>query len=204
MDGRIEMSELDIVEQSVEDLADYGSVPISFEVRDILDIEVVGRGLGGFLLSRREIEPPYVKDYDAFEEAGPASWAERWDISNWGILSAFLDGSRVGGCVLAYDTPGVHKLEGRKDIAALWDIRVTPERRREGIGSRLFHAAEDWAGRRGCSLLKVETQNINVPACRFYLKQGCVLGLMNRYAYREYPDEVELVWYKELRDRERV
>ncbi|NQT85506.1 GNAT family N-acetyltransferase [bacterium] len=192
------MTQPDIIEQSVADLSDYSTIPIAFEARAILDVEVVDHGLGGFVLSEREIESPHVKDYDAFKGEGPAPWADRWDISNWGILSAFLDGSRVGGCVVAWDTPGVHKLEGRKDVAALWDLRVHPAHRRTGVGSKLFQAAVAWAKERGCRCLKVETQNINVPACRFYARQGCVLGSINRYGYDEFPDEVELVWYKEL------
>jgi GNAT superfamily N-acetyltransferase len=192
------MVEPEIVEQSVEDLGEYSSVPIWFEVRSVLDVRVIDHGLGGFVLSERRIETPYVKDYDAFKGAGPTRWGDRWDISNWGVLSAFVKGSRAGGCVVAYDTLGVHKLEGRQDIAALWDLRVHPDLRGNGIGSRLFQAAVAWATKRNCCILKVETQNINVPACRLYAKLGCVLGLINRYAYAEFPDEVELVWYKEL------
>ncbi|MFZ4395340.1 MAG: GNAT family N-acetyltransferase [Kiritimatiellia bacterium] len=52
--------------------------------------------------------------------------------------------------------------------------------------------------RRKCRRLKVETQNINVPACRFYTKHGFTLGAINRYAYTEFPDEIELIWCKEL------
>jgi hypothetical protein len=51
---------------------------------------------------------------------------------------------------------------------------------------------------KGCFRLKVETQNINVPACRFYVKQGCVLGAIHRFAYPEFPDEAQLLWYKDL------
>ncbi len=40
---------------------------------------------------------------------------------------------------------------------------------------------------------------INVPACRFYAKQGCVLGAIDRYAYPDHPDEVQLLWYKEIK-----
>jgi len=47
--------------------------------------------------------------------------------------------------------------------------------------------------------MKAETQNINVPACRFYAKHGFTLGVVNRFAYQEFPDEVELVWYRKLR-----
>jgi GNAT superfamily N-acetyltransferase len=190
--------EPEIVEQSTDDLLDYSSVPISFQVRTVFDVKGIDQGLGGFLLSEREIQVPYVKDYDALEGEGPMRWADRWDISNWGVLSAFIKGSRAGGCVIAHNTPGVHKLEGRKDIAALWDLRVHPDYRRRGIGSRLFEAATAWAKKRGCSALKVETQNINVPACRLYAKLGCTLGLINRRAYREFPHEVELVWYRDL------
>jgi hypothetical protein len=46
--------------------------------------------------------------------------------------------------------------------------------------------------------MKIETQNINVPACRFYAKHGFILGAVNRFAYPELPDEVELIWCKEL------
>ena len=191
------MDKIDIVEESVGDLEAYGAVPIAFEVRTIFDVKVMDGGLGGIALSERVVETPYVKDYDAYD-GGPARWAERWDISNWGVISAFLKDRRVGGAVVAYDTAGVYKLEGRKDMAAVWDLRVHPAHRHMGIGSRLFTEAVAWAKAKKCCLLEVETQNINVPACRFYTKQGCMLGLINRYAYREFPNEVELVWYMEL------
>ena len=108
----------------------------------------------------------------------------------------------MGGAVVAYDTPGVYMLEGRRDLAVLWDIRVAPPVRGRGVGRALFLAAEAWATAKGCRQLKVETQNINVPACRFYLRQGCVLGGIRRFAYVEFPDEVEMLWYKELGHRQ--
>jgi len=45
----------------------------------------------------------------------------------------------------------------------------------------------------------VETQNVNVPACRFYARMGCVLGGIHRFAYPELPGEARLLWYKALR-----
>ncbi|MFC1572495.1 GNAT family N-acetyltransferase [Candidatus Eisenbacteria bacterium] len=192
------MHEVNIVEQSVADLVDYFSVPISFEVRTILDVRAVDEGWGGFVLTEQQIETPYVKDYDAVQDEPSLEWSQRWDISNWGVLSVFVSSSRVGGCVMAFDTPGIHKLEDRKDVIALWDLRVHPDHRRKGIGAQLFQSAEEWARKRGCRLLRVETQNINVPACRFYRRQGCVLGAIDRYAYAEFPEEVELEWFKEL------
>jgi GNAT superfamily N-acetyltransferase len=89
-------------------------------------------------------------------------------------------------------------LEGRRDLAVLWDLRVAPEARGQGVGAALFQAAEAWAAARGCRQMKVETQNVNVPACRFYASQGCVLGAIHRFAYPELPHEVQLLWYRDL------
>jgi ribosomal protein S18 acetylase RimI-like enzyme len=100
--------------------------------------------------------------------------------------------------VLAFGTEGLDMLEGRTDMTVLWDIRVDPDLRRSGLGCSLFLAAEAWARSRGCRRLKLETQNINVPACRFYAGQGFVLGSIRRFAYAEFPDEIQLLWYKDL------
>lgn len=104
----------------------------------------------------------------------------------------------MGGAVVAYNTAGVSMLDGRSDLAVLWDIRVRPEARSSGTGSLLFRAVEAWARDRGCRTLKVETQNTNVPACRFYRRMGCALGAFDRFAYADLPDEVQLMWIKEL------
>jgi GNAT superfamily N-acetyltransferase len=192
------MIEVEIVEEPITVLKEYGRIPISFEVQSVFEVRLMDRGLKGFKFSERKVKPSWVKDYDAFKDQGPERWAKLWDISNWRVISAFLEDRRIGGCVIAYDTPEVDKLEGRKDIAALWDLRVEPDYRREGIGGRLVEAAAAWAIRHRCRILKVETQNINVPACRLYAKHGFVLCAMDRYAYRELPAEVELIWCREL------
>ena len=89
--------------------------------------------------------------------------------------------------------PELEVLEGRSDLAVLWDIRVAPEVRRQGVGSSLFGAAEGWARARGCLELKVETQTINVPACHFYPRHGCVLKAVRPDAYPTLPHEVQLL-----------
>jgi GNAT superfamily N-acetyltransferase len=89
-------------------------------------------------------------------------------------------------------------LEGRADLAVLWDIRVAPAARRHGVGTALFEAAQIWALDNGCRQLKIETQNINVAACRFYARQGCVLRAARHGVYPECPDEIQLLWYKDM------
>jgi phage shock protein A len=89
-------------------------------------------------------------------------------------------------------------LERRADLAVLWDLRVAPALRGRGVGAALFRAAEAWALARGASWLKIETQNVNVPACRFYARRGCTLGAIHRFAYPALPEEAQLLWYKPL------
>jgi GNAT superfamily N-acetyltransferase len=189
---------MEVREEPMSSLAEYARVPIAFEVRTVLDLDVRDGGLGGIVLAERAVEASYIKDYDALD-GGPAQWSARFDLSRWGLLAARDGGRLVGGAAVAFDTPGVDMLEGRRDLAVLWDIRVAPEARGRGVGAALFRAAEGWAAARGCRWLKVETQNINVPACRFYARQGCVLGGIHRFAYSQLPDEVQFLWYRDLR-----
>jgi len=186
---------------TVTTLVEYAAVPIAFVVDRVLQVTVADGGLGGLSLTETAVTDPYVKDYDALGGAEPVRWAERFDTSNWGLICCRRDGSMVGGAAIAFNTPGVSMLGGRDDIAVLWDIRVSPGERGTGVGSALFQAAADWAAARGCGWLKIETQNVNVAACRFYQKMGCTLGAIDRFAYPELPGEVQLLWWKALAAR---
>jgi GNAT superfamily N-acetyltransferase len=182
-------------------LAAYSVMPIAFEVVSVLEVRPVRGGLGGISLAEAPVDRPYIKDYDASPEGGPSRWPDRFDVSNWGVFIGYEGTSAVCGATVAYDTPGVHMLGGRRDLALLWDIRVVPGRRRSGLGAEIFEHAADWARKRGAASLKIETQNINVPACRFYSSRGCRLGEINLHAYAKDPltaHEVMLVWYLDL------
>jgi ribosomal protein S18 acetylase RimI-like enzyme len=183
---------LQITETPVGDLMAYSAVPIAFQVRSRFRLQLVEQGLGGIRLVEEVVSPPYVRDYDEEKGEGPTRWLKRWDLSNWGAIAAFEGNERVGGAVLAWRTPNVNMLDGRDDRAALWDLRVRPDARGRGIGRELFRAAVGWARRRECTLLKIETQSINVPACRLYASEGCTLAVINSLA-RD-PDEVQLIW----------
>jgi ribosomal protein S18 acetylase RimI-like enzyme len=45
---------------------------------------------------------------------------------------------------------------------------------------------------------RVETQQINVPACRFYQRHGFVLETVRPDVYPGLPEEVQLRWAKPL------
>ncbi|MYH18276.1 MAG: GNAT family N-acetyltransferase [Gemmatimonadetes bacterium] len=189
---------LKIVEEPVARLAEHGHVPIAYEVRSRFRADQVDGGLGGIALVEEPVDPPYVKDYDQTSEEGPARWParwlDRWDTSAWGLLAAYDGSRRIGGALLARRTPNVNMLEGRDDLLVLWDLRVHPDHRGAGVGRKLFEAAVEWGQRHGCVEIKIETQNTNVPACRFYARQGCRLGAIISNAYEEFPDELQLIW----------
>jgi GNAT superfamily N-acetyltransferase len=183
----------------------YASTPISFIVESLFRIEVVNRGLGGFRLSEEKVDPPYRKDYDAEGCSGspemPLDWPRLFDTTNWGFFIAYEDEHPVGAAAVALHTAGVTMLEARQDLAVLWDLRVRPEYRSQGIGGQLFRHSAGWAKSQGCHQLKIETQNVNVPACRFYARQGCTLGGINRFGYAGCPSvahEAMLLWYLDL------
>jgi hypothetical protein len=65
----------------------------------------------------------------------------------------------------------------------------------------LFWQAASWAKAHGYGQLGLETQNVNVEACRFYARQGCQLGAIHRFGYAGCEDvahEAMLLWYLEL------
>ena len=184
------------------DLAEYAEVPMVCNVDTMLVVEEIDGGIGGFRLCERPVKIPYTKNYDDYDDGGPLNWPQRFDMSEWGLWIARDGGQTVGGAAVAWKTPGIEMLDGRSDLAALWDIRVRETNRRHGVGTALFRVATEWAKSRGCSLLNIETQNVNVGACRFYSKFGCVLGRIDCLAYRQCADlasEVMLVWHLALR-----
>jgi GNAT superfamily N-acetyltransferase len=195
MDQRITV---EVAEQLPVDVREYARISIAYEVQHIFDVMATARGLGGLTLLERRLDRPYIKDYDAIAGEGPLTWPSRFDLSHWGLFVARAGNRHVGGAAVVLNASDVDMLEGRSDVALIWDIRVSPEARGLGVGSALFGFAEAWTKMRSGRLLKVETQNTNVPACRFYARQGCFLGAINRFAYRDFPDEVQLIWYKNL------
>lgn len=56
--------------------------------------------------------------------------------------------------------------------ARLTGIFVAPESKGKGVGRALVKAAIDYAKTKSARCLFVETQNVNYPAIRFYLKLG--------------------------------
>ncbi|NOR44049.1 MAG: GNAT family N-acetyltransferase [Candidatus Delongbacteria bacterium] len=176
-------------------LEEYHKVPIRFSSDTIYPEELFAGKAEDINLIETPV-PPFTKDYDEHEL--PYKWVEKWDISNWCILKTEIDGKYIAGAVIAYNTNGVNMLEGRDDIAVLWDIRVSPEYRGKGIGEKLFKEAIKFTEEKNCEFLKIETQNINVNACKFYKKMGCYLGKYSINEYKDFSDEIMMLWYYQI------
>jgi ribosomal protein S18 acetylase RimI-like enzyme len=177
----------------------YAAIPMTVEVKSIFRVEPVHAGLGGLQFFEEGVTP-YIKDYDGYGET-PRDWPQQFDVSNWGFFLANKGEQITGGAAVAFNTNGVNMLEGRSDLSVLWDIRVHPDFRSMGIGKALFWYAAEWSRQHGCRQMKIETQSVNIPACRFYASQGAVLGGINCYGYYGHPqvcDEAMLLWYLDL------
>ena len=174
----------------------YDQVPMRFCASTIYAIEKHDRGLCGFSLVEISVEP-FAKDF-CIESS--ENW-KRWDLSNWAFFMAYDGDKPVGAAAVASRTKEINMLAGRDDLAVLWDIRVDESCKRRGVGQRLFNMVVDWSRRAGLSQMKIECQNNNVAACKFYHKQGAVLCEINEYAYYnepEYRHEAQLVWYLDI------
>lgn len=176
----------------------YDAVPQNVEVRSVYQVRRLDNGLGGFLLEEVPADP-HVKDLSQYERA--CEYEQLFDISSWRFYMAFDGEIPVGALTVAGTTAGLNMLQGRRDACVLWDIRVADSHKRRGVGQRLFDMAAENARKDGYRQMIIECQNNNVPACRFYHKQGAVLGKADMYAYYHDPalrDEVQLIWYLDL------
>ena len=165
---------------------------MGFETSERIDLRELATGR----LVTIAIEPRW-KDYDAVPASSMAQTLREFDTTHWGLVAAFDGLTRVGGAIIAFDTPGFDLLEGRRDITTLLDIRVAPATRGMGVGRQLFRAVEHWSRNRGARFLTIETQDINVGACRFYHAMGCTVRSTNPTAYPGL-DEAQIIWQREL------
>lgn len=176
----------------------YDSVSMNVYVNSEYKVARIDNGLLGLTFEKIEVEP-YVKDLSVYERA--TEYEKEFDISNWRFYMAFDNEVPVGAMTVAGTTKGLNMLAGREDACVLWDIRVTDTYKQKGIGQRLFDMGLANAKKDGYCQMIIECQNTNVPACKFYKKQGAVLSKIDMYAYYldpEIKNEIQFVWYLDI------
>ena len=190
------MISIEFIDQS--QFETYDQIPMLVKVDSEYKLEKVQAGLGGILLVEKPVEP-YSKDLGQYARA--TDLARQFDLSNWAFLMAYDAKTPVGGAIVVCQSPEINMLAGRKDLGVLWDIRVEQNHQAKGVGTMLFEHVTAWCKARELKQLKIECQNNNVAACKFYQKQGASLGEINTYAYyldAECANETQLIWYLDL------
>ncbi|WP_214805767.1 MULTISPECIES: GNAT family N-acetyltransferase [unclassified Exiguobacterium] len=94
-------------------------------------------------------------------------WSTYIDSSEKIILLAFHEDTCIGQIRLVKDW---------NRFAYIENIAVKKDFRKNGVGHLLLEAAEAWAKGQSLIGLSLEEQNDNLIACRFYVKEGFVLG----------------------------
>jgi len=181
-------------------LEQYDKIPMQTNVSSYYKIEKINNGLDGFNLIETEISP-YIKNFCEDENDLVINWAKEFDTSNWAFFMAFDSEVPVGGATIASRTKGINMLSKRNDLAVLWDIRVAETYKNQGIGKELFNMARNWSKNQGLIQMKIECQNTNVSACKFYHSLGAVLSVIDEYAYYnepKYKHETMFIWFLEI------
>src|SRR5512133_127896 len=111
--------------------------------------------------SFREVRLPRTVTVDYPRD--PLSLAGEWSRRD-GLMVAVEDGIPLGYIAIVE--------ERVSSVARVTDLVVIPERRRQGIGSALVAAAQDWTLERGIRRLILEMQSKNHPYIRLALKFG--------------------------------
>jgi len=173
----------------------YDMVSMNVNVHSEYKVKRIDNGLGGLALEEVSVES-YIKDLSIYERA--TEYEKEFDITNWRVYMAFDGDIPVGAMTIAGRTEGLNMLCGREDACVLWDIRVADAYKRKGIGQKLLDIGVVNAKKDGYQQMIIECQNNNVPACKFYQKQGAVLSKIDMYAYYLEPEirnEIQFVWY---------
>jgi streptothricin acetyltransferase len=81
--------------------------------------------------------------------------------------------------------------------AFIEDIAVACANRRQGIGKELLDKAKHWAIKNKLDGFMLETQDINLSACKFYKKYGFDIGAVDTMLYANFDnhDEKAVFWY---------
>ena len=154
----------------------------SFEIGEVIAKPYDHLSKGTEIITTRTT--PKLKTYGFDEE----------DFANLDDLDAVVFTVNRDGQVLGY----AHAAKSWNNFVTLNDIALDKSIRGQGHGKRLLDAAVTWARQLGVAGVRLETQNNNVPVCRFYKRYGFVFGGYDELLYKgipEHRDETAFFWY---------
>lgn len=115
-------------------------------------------------------------------------WSEYINREDKALFLAYLNHTCIGQIRIIKDWNRFCYIE---------NIAVKKDYRAGGVGKLLLNRAEEWAKQRELIGLSLEAQDDNLGACRFYVKQGFILGGVDtlKQSYNSNIDTT-LYWYK--------
>jgi ribosomal protein S18 acetylase RimI-like enzyme len=151
------------VAEGQADLDGIAEIDLSYSTRTVYRLRREGLG---FRLEEENVDPPVTKTYPR-----PVP----------GLSDRLLVAS-AGGQVAGFGELQFERWNGRARIEHLY---VSARFRRHGVGGLLVRALAERARREPAArCLWLETQNLNFPAVRFYLRQGFELCGLDTTLYQ--------------------
>lgn len=178
-----EQRSLTITEISTVNIADINRTDTTHEINSRI-VPFIENGVFSYTIE--VIDPAYLKTY----EEDDIDYTAYVDNPDKAAFLAYFGGMLAGQIVLRRNW---------NSLAYIEDIRVGSNFRRRGTGIALLNKAEEWAKKGGMPGIMLETQDVNVPACRLYEKAGFILGGVDKKLYGAIDKdahETALFWYK--------
>jgi streptothricin acetyltransferase len=152
----------------------------------------------GFIVSGR-IVPKYENDNWTYtEEIFPEQYYKQYEYDE--IDTSYYD--EDGKAIFLYynDNNCIGQIRLRSNwngYAFIEHIGITKDWRQQGVGTALLEKAMEWAKQNNFVGLMLETQDVNVSACRFYAKNNFVIGAVDNMLYSKFSTALEkaIFWY---------
>lgn len=152
----------------------------------------------GFIVSERII-PKYENDYWTYtEEIFSEQYYKQYENDEIDISYINEKGKAVFFYYDNNNSIGQIRLRSNwNGFALIEDIGIAKDWRQKGIGTALLEKAVEWAKQNNFAGLMLETQDVNVSACRFYAKNKFVIGAVDNMLYSTFPtaNEKAIFWY---------
>ncbi len=153
-----------------------------------------GENQSVFSLELVKLATPYVKRYDAPDDA---TFERYQTVVRQGYSSGVYMRDELIGLAIA-------EYQQWNDALTIWEFHIAEAYQGKGLGAALMSTVVDKARLEGVRMLICETQNTNVPAIRFYRRQGFKLeGIdLSLYSNSDWPDGEIAVFMKRRLDYE--
>lgn len=176
-----------------DDIPNLPQIRPTYTSPTILGLDKSGDGLEiGWRLVERVLPQPFDKgtlyDFDEVAQAEIRARLARPD-ETYQRLAVDEETERLIGLLEV-------EIQVWNDTAMLWNLMIDLAYRGQGLGRRLWHRAVEFAQQAEVRALMIETQNTNVPACKFYARMGCQLIGINELYYTNdgLNTEIALFW----------